>query len=127
MKCLKRNMTEFEYLPSDGVDTDLNKDGEHTGEYHKQDGAAVPYKGNISIPVGKESQTFYGEDIRYTHTLVMDNPNAEIDEYGMIRWKDNLYEVQAVRRSMNSLSAALRRVTANNVQGETGNETAGDD
>lgn len=141
MRCLKRNMTEFEYFPSDGVDTDLNGDGEHTGEYHRQYGTAVSYKGNISTPSGRENQTFYGEDIRYTHTIVMDKPDAEIDEYGIVRWNDDLYDIQAVRRSSNVLSIALRKRTKNNVQedpgpsgetgmtgetGETGEELAGD-
>ena len=111
MKCLKRNMTDFEYLPYDGVETDLNEDGEHTGEYHREYGEPVPYKGNISIPSGRWNQTFYGEDIRYTHTLVMDNPNVEINEYGLIRWKGELYDIQAVRPSLNSVNIALKKQT----------------
>lgn len=111
MKCLRRNMTEFEYLPCDGTESDLNNDGEHTGEFHRSYGDPIPYKGNISTPNGKANQTFYGEDIRYTHTLVMDNPDTEIREGGLIRWKGNLYDVQAVRPSINSVSIALRRQT----------------
>ena len=114
MKCLKRNMTDFEYLPWDGTESDLNKDGEHTGEFHHVYGDPVSYKGNISSPSGKMNQTFYGEDIRYTHTLVIDNPNADINEYGKIRWKGCLYDIQAVRPSLNVLSVALRKQTAVN-------------
>ena len=111
MKLLRRNMTQFEYLPSNGTMTDLNDDGEHTGEFHPEYGTAVTYKGNISSPSGHTVQQFYGEDIRYTHTLLMDKPDAEINEYGMIRWKGELYEITAVRPSLNVLSIALRKIT----------------
>ena len=111
MKCLKRNMTEFKYLPYAGTETDLNSDGEHTGEFHREYGTPVTYKGNISAPSGQINPTYYGDEIRYTHTLVMDDPNAEIDERGMIRWKGHQYEITAVRPSLNNLSVALRRIT----------------
>ena len=112
MKCLRRNMTEFEYLPGDGVQTDLNEDGEHTGEFHPEYGEPITYRGNISAPSGRTNQQFYGEDIRYTHTLIMDKPDVEINEYGLIRWKGELYSITAVRPSLNSFTAALQRQTA---------------
>ena len=114
MKLLKRNMTEFEYLPYQGMASDLNEYGEHTGDYSEegpQYGDPVPYNGNISVPSGRENQTFYGEDIRYTHTLVMDDPNVDIQEYGLIRWNGSLYDIQAIRPSLNSVSIALRKQT----------------
>ena len=114
MKLQRRNTTEFEYLPYTGSDTDLNDDGEHTGEFHPVYGQPITYRGNISSPSGSTNQTFYGEDIRYTHTLLMDNPKAEINEHGIIRWKGNLYDIQAVRPSLNILSIALKRQTKDN-------------
>lgn len=111
MRLLRRNTTEFEYLPGTGVATDVNDDGEHTGEFHPVYGTAVKYRGNISSPSGHTIQQFYGEDIRYTHTLVMDRPDAPIDEHGMVRWKGELYEITAVRPSLNVLNIALRRIT----------------
>lgn len=113
MRLLKRNTTEFEYLPYTGVETDLNEDGEHTGEFHPEYGTPIPMRGNISTPNGQTSNQFYGEDIRYTHTLVMDHPNPGIDEYGKIRWKGEDYEIRAVRPSINSVSIALRKCTVN--------------
>lgn len=111
MRLLRRNTTEFEYLPSTGTETDLNKDGEHTGDFRPCYGDPIVYRGNISSPSGHTTQQFYGEDVRYTHTLVMDKPDVEIDEYGMICWKGHLYEITAVRPSLNAVSIALRRVT----------------
>lgn len=110
MKCLERNKTDFEYLPYDGVETDLNDDGEHTGEFHHSYGNPQHYKGNISTPSGQTKHTFYGEDIRYTHTLVMDK-DVGITEAGLIRWKGHMYEVTAVRPSPNSVTIALERMT----------------
>lgn len=118
MRNLKRNETKFEYLPPDGETTDLNEAGEHTGEFYQKHGDPVKMKGNISMPGGTISQNFFGTDTRYTHVLVMDDPEAEISELGMIRWKDNLYEITAVRPSLNALSVALRKKTANNATPE---------
>ena len=118
MRLLLRNLTEFEYLPYDGTETDLNEDGEHTGEFHRSYGTPVKYKGNISSPSGNVNQTFYGADIRYTHTLVMENPDTKIDEYGMIRWKKHLYAVQAVRPTLNHFCAALKRQTEDHSDGD---------
>ena len=118
MRLLRRNTTEFEYLPYTGVDTDLNEYGEHTGELEHEYGAAKTYRGNISTPSGNVNQTFYGQDIRYTHTLVMDNPNVDIKEGGQIRWKGSLYDIRAVRPSLNSVSIALRKQTADHAEGE---------
>lgn len=111
MRCLERNKTDFEYLPYDGTETDLNEYGEHTGELHRTYGDPVAYRGNISTPSGQVNQSFYGDDVRYTHTLVMDNPNVEMDESGLIRWKGDLYEIRARRPSLNVVSFALRKQT----------------
>lgn len=123
MRLLRRNTTVFEYLPYDGTDTDLNENNEHTGEYQPQYGTAVEYRGNISIPSGQTNWTFYGLEDRYTHTLVMDKPNADIHEGGVVIWKGNMYDVVAVRPSINALSIALRKQTMDHpepITGETG-------
>ena len=114
MRCLKRNMTQFEYYPYSGTESDLNDDGEHTGEYYPLYDDMILYNGNISVPSGRTNQMFYGEDIRYTHTLVMDTPDADINEHGLIRWNDENYDIVAVRPSLNVLSIALRRRTKDN-------------
>lgn len=116
MHSLRRNETVFEYLPPNGVTSDLNEHGEHTGEFYPVHSAPVEYRGNISVPSGQTSQFLYGTDIRYTHVLVMDDPAVNISELGLIRWKGNLYEIKAVRPSLNTFSAALRRKTANNAE-----------
>lgn len=120
MRLLHRNTTEFEYIPYSGLMSDLNEDGDHTGEFYPEYGDAVTYRGNISSPSGKTSQNFYGVDIRYTAVLVMDDPDTDIQEQGLIRWKDNTYEIQAVRRSLNALICALRVVTKNHAEDDDG-------
>lgn len=111
MRCLERNKRDFEYLPFTGVETDLNEFGEHTGELHREYGRPIPYRGNISTPSGKVNQTFYGDDIRYTHVLVMEDPDVPIDEYGIIRWNGEDYSIEAIRPSLNTVSIALRKQT----------------
>ena len=120
MKCLRRNMTEFEYLPPNGETSDVNEAGEYTGEFYPVHSDPVTMRGNISMPNGNISQEFFGTDTRYTHVLVMDNPDSDISELGMIRWKENLYEIRAVRPSLNTLNVALRRKTADNAEPEEG-------
>ena len=113
MKLLRRNLRKFEYLPYKSTERDWNDSNEHTGEFYPEYGEPVEYWGNISTPSGKVNQTFYGQEIRYTHVLLMDNPDVPICEKGIVRWKGEDYEVQAVKPSLNSVSIALRKQTEN--------------
>ena len=112
MKLLKRNMTEFEYLPQTGEETDIDANGHHTGDFHPLYGTPVTYWGNISAPSGQVQHQFYGRDIRYTHTLLMDDPNVDIKEGGLIHWKGNTYDIKAAIPTLNVLSVALHRQTS---------------
>ena len=110
MRLLKRNTTEFEYFPPGETETDLNEYGEHTGEFHPTYDEPIIYSGNISSPSGHTTHQFFGEKVQYTHILVMDKPDVDIKAYGMIRWKDDSYDITAVRPSLNGTSVALRRM-----------------
>ena len=115
MKLLKRNLTYFDYLPYIAEETDIDPEtGIHTGEYRKSEmyGEPVEYEGNISIPSSYATQTLFGTDLRFTHVLLMDDPDVEIDEYGKILWNGDTYDIRAVRRSLNSVSIALRKQTS---------------
>lgn len=116
MKLLRRNTTTFEYLPHTGEESDIDENGRHTGIFKPVLGDPVEKRGNISTPSGYANQTFFGLDLRYTHVLVMDHPDEEITEAGKIRWKGELYDIRAVRPSLNSLSAALRKQTADHAE-----------
>ena len=118
MKCLRRNKTDFEYLPYLGVTEVLTDDGDHTGEYEPEYGSPEQYTGHISSPSGSVNQTFYGQDIRYTHVLVMDDPNVDIHEGGVVCWKGERYDVRAVRPTLNAVSIALRRQTNDHAAGD---------
>lgn len=129
MKCQKRNLTEFAYRKYLGESDYDETTGEHTGEPVIRYGDPEPYEGNISAPSGFASQTLFGKDTRYTHVLLMDDPEADIRETGLIDWKGNTYEVTAVRPSLNVLAVALQKQTENNgkpyePEGQTG-ETGG--
>lgn len=116
MKLLKRNQQVFEYLAYTGNETDIDPEtGLHTGEPVPEFAEPVEYEGNISSASLLANQTFYGEDIRYTHVLLLDDPDAEINEYGVIRFDGDLYDIRAIRRSLNVLNVALRKQTKQNV------------
>lgn len=115
MKLLKRNCTEFEYLPYTGLETDVDEDtGLHTGVFVPQYGNAERYIGNISSPSGAAVQAFDGLEIRYSHILLVDDIKADIRETGKVRHKGRLYTVTAVRPSLNVLSVALLEDTVDN-------------
>lgn len=121
MQLLKRNSTEFEYYPLTGEQSDLDGYGRHTGSFKPVFGEPIRMRGMISVPSGSTFQAFYGTDIRYTHTLLMDDPDAPITETGIVKWKGSTYEVRAVRRCLNVLNVALRQQTASPVpDGEGG-------
>ena len=123
MRLLIRNRTEFEYYAYTGVDSDIDEEtGMHTGIPHPVYDDPVTYKGNISAPSGAAVQAFDGLEVRYTHVLLMDDPNADISETGYIVWKGKAYDVTAVRPSLNVLSVALRMRTENH-----GDQYTGDD
>ena len=114
MRLLRRNTSEFTYRPYTGEAETMVNDTIHTGEYAASYGNPVTYRGNISTPSGYATDNLFGKDTRYTHVLLMDNPNATIDEYGLVEWRGDTYEVNAVRKSLNVLAAALRKKTRNN-------------
>ena len=129
MRTLERNKTDFEYFPYKDVSTDVDANGDHTGDYSdkREYYDPVPYRGNISTPSGQANQTFYGMNIQYTHILVMDPPKDEFNEYGLVRWKGNMYEVKAVRQSLNCFSAALKQMTKDNAPEPALEEPEGDE
>ena len=115
MKLLKRNTTEFTYTAYSGKVEVLNN-GKHTGKFELSYADPVTYCGNISIPSGNVYQQLFGIETAYTHVLLMDNPDADIREDGLIQWKGKVYEIKAVRPSLNVLAVALRQT----VQGDAG-------
>lgn len=110
MKLLKRNTTTFTYTPYEGK-TEVLKDGKHTGKFTASYGSEITYTGSISVPTGQDTQQWFGIDTKYTHILLMDNPDIDIREDGLIQWKGNVYEIKAVRPSLNVLAVALKKQT----------------
>ena len=110
MKLLKRNCTEFKYFGYTGLNSDVDEDtGLHTGIWKPIYAEPVSYRGNISSPDGDVTQAFDGLEIRYTHVLLLDDPDADIHETGYIEWKGHKYDIAAAIPSMNVLSVALKQ------------------
>lgn len=113
MKLLRRNTVLFRYRARTGEEETL-KDGLHAGNYSPTYGDPVRYRGNISAPSGFATDNLFGVNTQYTHVLLMDDPKAKIAEDGLIYWNGDVYEVQAVRPSINVLAVALKKRTVNN-------------
>lgn len=115
MRMLKRQETEFEYMPYYGK-TEILDDGRHTGRYGLRLGGRETYRGNLAMPTGYVQATWFGIDKDYSHILIIADPKADIKEEGIIECEGNTYVIQAVRPSINFLSIAMRRVTKEEAQ-----------
>ena len=112
MKLLRRDTTEFQYKPYlESVESQT--DERHTGNYKPQYGEPVTYHGNISSPSGFVVNQLFGQSSNYSHVLLMDDPNADIRESGIIEWNHGVYEIYAISRSPNVMHVALRKKTVN--------------
>ena len=119
LRLLERNLKDLEYIPYEGESDIDPTTGRHTGEPVPHYGEPIPFRGNISTPSQYVNPTFYGQDIRYTHTLLLNLPDEfTVDEYGLVRYEGDTYEIRAVRESLNYLAVALRKQTKNNAGGE---------
>ena len=112
MRLLRRNTTVFDYRAYTGEEEVLNGTL-HTGIFAPAYAAPVQFRGNISVPSGFATDNLFGVNTQYTHVLVMDDPEADIKEDGLIDWKGATYEIKAVRPSLNVLSVALKKLTVN--------------
>lgn len=113
MKVLRRNCVEFTYEHYLG-ESDYDPETEtYSGEPEAQYGGGGTYRGNLSVPSGVTNQTLYGLDAKYSHVILMDDPHADIREDGRITIGEEIYEVVAVRPSINVLAVAVQRITRN--------------
>lgn len=115
MRLLKRNTVVFDYRQYLG-EQEILKNGHHTGNYAPAYSDPIQYRGNISAPSGFATDQLFGINTQYTHVLLMDKPDADIEESGLIEWKDAIYEIKAVRPSLNVLAVALKKQTTNHVE-----------
>ncbi len=128
MKALKRNQRKFYYYQyKDKVpllDDDGNKTGEHTLIYHRE----KECYGNISAGNGDSQTELFGKDIKYNKVILIDNPNCEINEstilcidikpqrYDARKTPIYDYEVKAIAKSLNSVSIAISKVKADEIE-----------
>lgn len=108
MRLLKRALTRFDYRACKGKE-EILADGRHTGRYQLVYDDPVVMTGNISAPKGFANDRWFGIETKYTHVLLVDDPNTCIREDGLIIWNNETYEVRAVRPSLNMTSIALRK------------------
>lgn len=115
MKLMKRNTKRFIYKAHTGEEEVLC-DGMHTGIYAPTYTDGVTYSGNISPPSGFVHPDLFGIETNYTHVLLMDDPKADIKEDGLIECEGAMYEIRAVRPSLNVMSVALKEITVNHAE-----------
>ena len=111
MKMLRRNCVKFTYEKNLGMSDYDPIAGEYTGEHTVRYDEPVTYYGNISTATGYAQITMFGVNPDYTHVILLDDPKADIQETGLIRYNGEAYEVMAVRPSLNVLALAVKRMT----------------
>ena len=110
MRLLKRNCTTATYYPYSGFITGTNAYGQHTGENKVVYGDAVKLRRvNLSTASGYASQNLFGKDTPYTYVLLVDDLDAGIEEHGLIVCEEQVFEITAVRKSLNVVSVALKK------------------
>lgn len=114
MRLQKRNTTVFDYRAYLG-EREIIRNGLHSGNSESVYDSPVQKHGSISSPSGFATNQLFGIDTKYTHVLLMDWVDPDIVENGLIDWKGAVYEITAVRPSLNVLAVALKKRTVNNV------------
>ena len=131
MRCLARNKRIFFYALHNGQTELIDEYGNATGQYKVSYTDPVETKGNVSAAQGEMQTRQFGESETYDKVIVLDEPNAPIDEYSIL-WVDSQpeltvkgqlatdengeiktphdYIVKKVARSLNSVSIAISKV-----------------
>ena len=126
MRCLRRNKVTFFYALYSSKIPITDDYGNKTGEYEIIYGNPVEILGNVSAARGETVTRQFGEDEAYDRVIVLDDPNAPIDEFSIL-WIDTTpaidanggtktphdYVVKKVARSINSVSIAVSKVNVN--------------
>lgn len=126
MRCLRRNKIPFHYALYSGKTQITDEYGNKTGEYEVVYTNPVQALGNVSATRGETVTRQFGEDEAYDRVIVLEDPNAPIDEFSIL-WIDTKPEIDAngdtktphdyvvkkVARSINSVSIAVSKVNVN--------------
>lgn len=126
MRCLRRNKVTFFYALYSSKMPITDDYGNKTGEYEIIYGNPVEILGNVSAARGETVTRQFGEDEAYDRVIVLEDPNAPIDEFSIL-WIDTKPEIDAngctktphdyvvkkVARSINSVSIAVSKVNVN--------------
>ena len=124
MRCMMRNKATFYYALYTGQTEIVDEYGNATGQYSVTYGNPTKALGNVSAAQGEMQTRQFGDSEIYDKVIVLDNPNAPIDEYSIL-WVDTLpylngdgstetphdYVVKKVARSLNSVSIAISKVS----------------
>jgi len=116
MRTLRRNTVLFTYRPYEGKAYRENSDGRKTGTLNPVYGPGTTCRGNLAPATGFAANNWFGVNTRYTHIVLMDDSTADIRETGRIDYGGAEYEITAVRKSVNVLALALRRLTGSEGQ-----------
>lgn len=108
----KRPLYAAKFIKNEPI---LDGDGFDTGEEKAVYAEPVRFFANVSPSRGETETLQFGESLEYDRVIVLESPDADIDEYSRI-WFDrdpslsHNYIVKAVAKSLNSLSIAIKRV-----------------
>jgi hypothetical protein len=115
MRCLERNKTKVYYANVIGR-VPIMEDGYNTGQYELAYSEPEEIKAYVTSGTGNTNTELFGLNITYDKVMITENINLDIKE-SSIFWIDNTdvteshdYIVSSIRKSLNSMSVALRKV-----------------
>lgn len=124
MRTLTRNKSRIFYANYHDKTPIRDEYGNLTGEYYLSYDKPVLIMANVSASRGESTTRQFGEDVRYDHIIVLDDPAFPIAETSIL-WIDTLpeiaedgttetphdYIVKQVAPSLNSISIAVSKVS----------------
>lgn len=117
MKALARNKQAIHYALYLGKTEILDDDGYFTGEYVNSYAEPVELKINVSPARGTSDIEMFGIEMQYSKVMVTSDMSCPINEYSKL-WigvpitSPYNYVVERVARGLNSISYAIKEVSA---------------
>lgn len=117
MRALSRNKQTFYYALYQGETPATDEDGYYTGESEVTFSAPVKMKANISPARGEADVELFGVSEQYSKTIVTSDMRCPIDTMsrlwvGISTDEPYNYVVVRVAKSLNSITYAIREVSA---------------
>ncbi len=110
MRDLKRNQILVTFRPYLRNDEIIDENGYHTADYSPVFGEEQQLFLSVSANKGDYSEQMFGDVLDYDRTMLISDPDCQIDENTRVTIDEQTYVVKAVARALNVSQYAIKRV-----------------